>query len=53
MNTDTDHGEPEAADADRYRAIEYQRTAGQVTIIQDTENEQAWIQSDVTADVSR
>jgi hypothetical protein len=36
---------------DRYRMIEYQREAGLVFIIQDAENDQAWIQSDVTMDL--
>ncbi|GGN90958.1 hypothetical protein GCM10009030_13470 [Haloarcula pellucida] len=36
---------------ERYRAIEYRGENGLVTIIQDTENEGAWIQSDVRRDV--
>jgi len=36
---------------DRYRMIEYQKESDPVMIIQDTENEQAWIQSDLTMDL--
>lgn len=36
---------------ERFREIEYSDTHGTVTIIQDTENERAWIQSDVTLEV--
>lgn len=43
----TDSDAPEPPDLDRYRAIEYRSETGLVTIIQDTENEEAWVQSDV------
>ncbi|MBX0324234.1 hypothetical protein EGH21_14440 [Halomicroarcula sp. F13] len=44
---------PEPPDLDRYRAIEYRSENGLVTIIQDTENEAAWVQSDVREEVRR
>ena len=36
---------------DRFREIEYSGAHGTVTIIQDTENARAWIQSTVTLEV--
>jgi hypothetical protein len=36
---------------ERYRAIEYGSDAGPVMIIQDTETDTAWIQSDTTRNV--
>lgn len=36
----------------RYREIQYHGVVGPVTIIQDTQNDEAWIQSTVTAEVS-
>jgi len=36
---------------ERYRAIEYGSNKERVTIIQDSENEKAWIQSDYTLEV--
>ena len=36
---------------ERYRTIEYNGDTGPVTIIQDDENENAWIQSDTTRDI--
>jgi len=38
---------------DRYRTIKYQQHSGPVTIIQDTENDNAWIQSDITMTLQR
>ncbi|MFB6165268.1 MAG: hypothetical protein ABEJ31_08935 [Haloarculaceae archaeon] len=38
---------------ERYRAIEYSGEDGRITIIQDTENDRAWIQSDSLRDVRR
>jgi hypothetical protein len=40
MNTDTEPGR-----TDRYRYIQYNDDGGTVTVIQDTENHHAWIQS--------
>ena len=40
MNTDT-----RTPDRDRYRYIQYEDNGGTVTVIQDTENHHAWIQS--------
>lgn len=40
MNTN-----PESECTDRYRYIQYNDDGGTVTVIQDTENHHAWIQS--------
>jgi hypothetical protein len=37
----------------RYRTIEYSSDSGMVTIIQDSENDNAWIQSDQLMEVRR
>lgn len=37
----------------RYRAIEYSSGEGTVTVIQDSENDQAWIQSDQPMEVGQ
>lgn len=48
MTTDDD---PEQLD--QFRSLEFASDDGPITIIQDTENEDAWIQSDVATDVNR
>lgn len=37
--------------AGRYQEIEYQGSLGTVLVIQDTENEKAWIESDVVVEL--
>lgn len=37
--------------AERYREIEYDGTLGTVLVIQDTENDRAWLESDHVVDV--
>lgn len=45
------NNDPSVDILDRYRRIEYDGNSGAVTIIQDRENTQAWIQSDISYDV--
>ena len=54
MDDESPDGNPEVATrdhddgaiADRYRTIKYDSRSGPVTIIQDADNDDAWIQSD-------
>jgi hypothetical protein len=47
MNGDERNG----STRERYRTIEYRGTVESVTVIQDTENDRAWVQSDVTVEI--
>lgn len=47
------HPKSNQSDTDRYKFVEYEGERGRVAIIQDVQNEQAWIQSNVTAPVER
>lgn len=49
---DVSDGSGDRAD-ERYREIEFDGTDGPWTIIQDTERDERWIQSNVTAEVRR
>lgn len=41
------------SDADRYTFVEYEGERGTVSVVQDVQNERAWIQSTTTAPVER
>jgi len=51
MDTENDAGDGGTGLSDRFRWIEYSGDLGPVSIIQDTENHQAWLQSDFVLDV--
>lgn len=51
-----DAGEPDAGEAirgGRYRYVEYTSSGGRIGIIQDTKNEEAWLESTKTVAVER
>ncbi|WP_424004923.1 hypothetical protein ACOZ4I_18655 (plasmid) [Haloarcula salina] len=51
MSTENDADDGITELPDRFRWIEYTGDLGPVSIIQDTENHQAWLQSDSVVDV--
>lgn len=53
---EADAGEPDAGEAirgGRYRYVEYTSSGGRIGIIQDTKNEEAWLESTKTVAVER
>lgn len=53
MSTDTQSDTQRRTADDRYRYVEYDTDGSTVSIIQDSENQRAWIQSTLSVDVER
>ncbi|MBV0902791.1 hypothetical protein [Haloarcula salina] len=51
MNSENGAGDAVTGLSDRFRWIEYSGDSGPISIIQDTENHRAWVQSDFVVDV--